>query len=420
VPLTAQGSQSRRSLLKTAGEFVFGLVIFAVLFLAVSLYLHGMVWVSESLTPWLLKAASTLFDVCVFVFLPLCIFKRTRPWAGLGFFLSSWVFGVALFMLSCLVAFRTYGYGGLLGGLFLGGLGVIPVAWFAALFHGLGDDAALLITIGIGLTVGTYCFGQFLLTPRLVRPSPERGQETAVANDQLTEHSFGDSPILKKALTEQEAAALFVVSMLRGTQHAWPTVFKTLKELREEKFLVEDQSKAALDLGLAAIAQGLQAVKNLFPIDQSARIEKLVLTWVFKCMDTKDRGDYAVGEVKEYGAAFQKESKIGPEFALGAIPGRLLHRWLGEGINDFEGEIGGKKTGLIDVMLMAETTNVVIGFSGTWKQFKDKFKLVEGAPKYTLTKTKICENFDKTDQIMTDQSLTDAQRSVAINELSED
>lgn len=224
----------------------------------------------------------------------------------------------------------------------------------------------------------------------------------------------------QKTSTEQEAAALFVVSILRETQHAWPTVYSNLKESREEKFVLEDESMAVFDLGLAAIAQDLQAVKNLFPSEQADRIEKWVLTWVLKCFDTHDWGDYAVDEVKKYGAEFQKESRIGAEFALGAIPGRLLHRWLCKGIKNLEGEIGGEKTGFIDTMLMAEVTNQVIGFSGIWKRFKDDFDLVEGDPKYTLTKTKIWENMDETDRIMMDQSLTDAERAAAINQLSKD
>jgi hypothetical protein len=224
----------------------------------------------------------------------------------------------------------------------------------------------------------------------------------------------------KPILTEQEAAAVLVGSSLRNTQHAWPTVYNSLKEVREEKFAVADESSAAFDLGLAAIALDLQAVKNLFPVEQAGRIENWVLTWVWNFAATNGRGGYALDEVKKYGVAFQKESRIGAEFALGAIPGRLLHRWLGGTIKNFEFEIGGKKSGFINTMLMSETTSVLIGFSGFWKAFADKYKLVDGAPKYTLTTTKILENLDKTDQIMTNHNLSEAQRAEAISELSED
>ena len=242
----------------------------------------------------------------------------------------------------------------------------------------------------------------------------ERSLDILALVDVAKHHGFvltrqGESfEAVKKNHTEQEAAAIFVGSSFRNTQHAWPTVYNSLKEFREEKFVVADESRAAFDLGLAAIALDLQAVKNLFPVEQADRIENWVLTWVWNFADTNGRGGYAVDEMKKYGAASREESRLGAEFALGAIPGRLLHRWLGKGIKNCEGEIGGEKTGFIDTMLLAEVTNQVIGFSGIWKRFKDDFDLVEGDPKYTLTTTKILENLEKTDQIMTDQNLPEA------------
>lgn len=180
---------------------------------------------------------------------------------------------------------------------------------------------------------------------------------------------------VKESLTEKEAALQFVGLMLEKAQHIWPNIRKDLKEAFKEKFVVENETMATFDLYLAAIAQNLEAVKNLFPTQQADRIEK----WVLKCIgQTEDWGTYAVDEVKEYGAAFQKELRIGVEFALGAIPGRLLHRWLGEGIKNFEVEIGGTKTGHIDVMLMSMTTSALAAFIGFWKNIKVNFELIEG------------------------------------------
>jgi hypothetical protein len=162
-----RGGKDREPFLQRAGTFVLALVIFSVPFLAIMLYLRGMVWLSENFTPWLLNAASIDCDICVFVFLPLCIFKRTRALAGIGFTLSSLVFGAALFLFSCTVAFGNWGYVGLLVGLCLGFVGVIPVAWLAALSHGLWA-AGWLITAGVLLN----SLGAYLLSPRHV-PEPE-------------------------------------------------------------------------------------------------------------------------------------------------------------------------------------------------------------------------------------------------------
>jgi len=182
--------------------------------------------------------------------------------------------------------------------------------------------------------------------------------------------------LFKEKLTEQEAALHFVLYIIKEAQDAWPTIHKNLKESFKEKFIVEDEKMAAFDLALAAIAQDLQAVKNLFPKDQAERIEK----WVLKCIDTEDWGEYAVDEVKEYGEKFQKDIQnisAGGD-PLSAIPARLLQRWLAKNIKNFDVEINGKKTGVISPILLMAVSGILTAFLGTWKRLKDNFKIVEG------------------------------------------
>jgi len=182
--------------------------------------------------------------------------------------------------------------------------------------------------------------------------------------------------LFKKKLTEQEAAAQFVLYIIKEAQNAYPTIYKSLKDFFKEKFVVEDEKMAAFDLALAAIAQDLQAVKNLFPKDQAERIEK----WVLKCIDTEDWGEYAVDEVKKYGEKFQKDVQninTGGD-PLSAIPARLLQRWLGENIQNFDVEMNGKKTGIISPILLSMISGTLVAFLGTWKKLKDNFNLVEG------------------------------------------
>ena len=182
--------------------------------------------------------------------------------------------------------------------------------------------------------------------------------------------------LFKKKLTEQEAASHFVLYIIKEAQDAWPTIHKSLVDSFKEKFVVEDEKMAAFDLALAAIAQDLQAVKNLFPKDQAERIEK----WVLKCIDTEDYGEYAVDEVKKYGEKFQKDVQnisTGGD-PLSAIPARLLQRWLGKNIQNFDVEMGGKKTGIISPVLLMMISSTLAAFLGSWKKLKDDFNLVEG------------------------------------------
>jgi hypothetical protein len=167
--------------LKSVGYIAFGLICIAAIFLFGALFLYGMVWVSGKLLPWLFDASGIALVVCVFVLLPLCILRKTRPWAGLGFQIASYVFGTMLFAFSCIVAVELWGYGGLLVGLALAGAGVVPIALLAALFHAewilVGD-----ILFGLILTFGTRHVGLRLLASDRAEP---RHTETVRGSSRL-------------------------------------------------------------------------------------------------------------------------------------------------------------------------------------------------------------------------------------------
>lgn len=160
------------SRLKKAGSFGFGLVIMVAIFLIIGLFLRGMVWASEKALPWLIDAGRIAFDICVLGLLPLCIFRRTRPWAGFGFYVASFLFGTVLFAFSCLVVVQIWGYGGLIFGLLLAGVGVVPVAFLATLVHAawpLFWD----VVFGTVLTFGSRFLGIYLSTPKEVEAEQE-------------------------------------------------------------------------------------------------------------------------------------------------------------------------------------------------------------------------------------------------------
>ena len=168
----------------------------------------------------------------------------------------------------------------------------------------------------------------------------------------------------KKTMMEQEAAARFVQYLMQAAREAWPTIESSMKEFYKDKFIVEEEKIAAYNLGLALIAQDLQAVPNLFPPDQAKRLEE----WVYDCVDIEDWGEYAKEEVKKYGEKFQHDLN-NHENPIYAIPARLLHRWLGKGIQNFDVELNGKKTGILDPLLVEMLGGILISqFSGTWKK----------------------------------------------------
>lgn len=179
---------------------------------------------------------------------------------------------------------------------------------------------------------------------------------------------------LELKVTEQEFAKDFVQHNMLRVHAQWPEIYENIQDFSKYKlgkrFVVKNEAKAVYDLALAVIAQNLHAVvNNLFPRNQGGRIEKLIIKYIASkdCgefmtrwysyrykLDVKYYGDYSVDEVEKYSEALQNNTQNTGTSGdpLSAIPGRLLERWLGEKIHDFEVEVNGKKTGIISPLLL--------------------------------------------------------------------
>ena len=182
-------------------------------------------------------------------------------------------------------------------------------------------------------------------------------------------------PADKSVITELKAAAQSNEQVLRRAQAEWPAIYQRFRVTLGDRFRVGNEQMAPFDLALAAIALDLQAIKNLFPADQAKRIEG----WVEKLLDTREWGEYAISEVRAYGRQFQKEVETVEKGGdpISAIPTRLLRRWLGDDIRRFDVEMGSKKTGFIDPILVCMAVETLMPFAGTWKSIRDQYELVE-------------------------------------------
>lgn len=189
-------------------------------------------------------------------------------------------------------------------------------------------------------------------------------------------------PLFKRKITEQEAASHFIRSIMDEASFAWPSILEELKDTFQEQFVLEDEKMANLDLSIAAISLDLQAIKNLFTNVQAERIEK----WVYEYFKGKDWREYAVAEIKKYGKEFQGHTPnmyVGTN-PLSAVSARLLSRWLGENIHNFEidmGDLGnGEKTGIVSIspQMQMMVDLLLAGFIGKWKKIKDNFRLIKG------------------------------------------
>lgn len=149
--------------LKSIGSFILGICIFAGVIVLAVMFLTGGVWLSERIYPWLIVITAIALFVIIAVLLPLAIFRRTRAIAGGGIYIASFVFGLTLCVWSLLTSYTLWGIGGVVVGLLFAGVGIVPIAILASLFHGLWSMVGELLLV-TAITFGTRFFGIYLMT----------------------------------------------------------------------------------------------------------------------------------------------------------------------------------------------------------------------------------------------------------------
>jgi len=105
--------------------------------LIISFFIDGMAWASAKLLPWFSVLTWFSFVIVVFILLPLAIPKKTREASSVALFIASYVFGATLWMVGLLLTMAIWGGTAVFIGLFLMGIGVVPIAMLATLINGI-------------------------------------------------------------------------------------------------------------------------------------------------------------------------------------------------------------------------------------------------------------------------------------------
>ncbi len=112
---------------------------------------------------WLIWAGEALIAVNLLVLLLAAFARRVREGAGGLLFMSGWVWAIGLTVWSAVTIYSGWGWFLTFIGLLLGGVGVVPVAFFCLLFSrnwaALGE-----LLFQCALVAGAYS-----LAPRLMR-----------------------------------------------------------------------------------------------------------------------------------------------------------------------------------------------------------------------------------------------------------
>ena len=123
--------------LKNVGNIALGIAILVGVIVIAVFFIKGGLWLSEKLLPVLSVLSGFAFLACLFVLLPLALFQPTRPFGVVGLYIASYIFGASAWMSGLLLTYTLCGLVAVFFGLFLFGVGVVPLALIALLFKGL-------------------------------------------------------------------------------------------------------------------------------------------------------------------------------------------------------------------------------------------------------------------------------------------
>lgn len=88
--------------------------------------------------------------VTLFVLLPMAVFRRTRGAAGTSIFVVSYIMGITAWFLGATLTFASFGWVGLIIGLLVFGIGVVPLGIIGGFFWldgGTAIAASLLVLV---------------------------------------------------------------------------------------------------------------------------------------------------------------------------------------------------------------------------------------------------------------------------------
>jgi hypothetical protein len=148
--------------LKTFGGVLTGFALVAGLAIFGIAILYG----AAELSLWALEWAPSIFGaillICIVILLPLAIIPASRGFAGNGFYVASYIFGIILWVLAMAFVYIEWGLFAVIIGLVLAGVGVVPIAILATIVEGQWGVLANLAML-LALTYGLRVFGFWLV-----------------------------------------------------------------------------------------------------------------------------------------------------------------------------------------------------------------------------------------------------------------
>ncbi|MGO9317421.1 MAG: hypothetical protein ACLPXT_14775 [Terracidiphilus sp.] len=140
--------------LKSAGWTFLGILLLLGIIAVAGAFLGAAEALSEFVLPWCIRVATWGFLALILVLLPASLVRRWRSFTSPAMLVLSYLFGAAVWMDGLVLTMTIWGGWAVVVGLFILGIGVVPIAMLATLFHGMWPRLAELVIL-TALTFGS-------------------------------------------------------------------------------------------------------------------------------------------------------------------------------------------------------------------------------------------------------------------------
>lgn len=123
-------------------------------------------WIAETAInaySFLLPLSQIAVVVALFVLLPLALWRKTRGGAGVALHYVSYLFGLTTWLLGAAVTFTSFGWVGLIIGLFIAGVGVVPFGIIGAFFILNINSLGISLILMLAITYATRLVSAFIV-----------------------------------------------------------------------------------------------------------------------------------------------------------------------------------------------------------------------------------------------------------------
>jgi len=146
--------------LKSIGGILFGVALVVGAIVATVLFFTYGAQVAFTISPFVNLIAGILIVINV-VLLLIAIIPGARGVAGIIIYFSSYIYGLSAWIYGLAVTLALWGWIAVIIGLFLGGIGVVPIGMLAAVFNGHWDIFFTLLLAAV-LTYAARLIGMLL------------------------------------------------------------------------------------------------------------------------------------------------------------------------------------------------------------------------------------------------------------------